>query len=123
MALTFNPKIFQDIEEKYAAWKKRLSKVYAEKPERLPRFSTVSDNEIKDLYTPADVKEQDFVSDIGFPGTTRLPAGSSRPCIGAVSGPCACLRVLAAPKTPTGGFISWSGKGRPVFQRPSICPP
>jgi methylmalonyl-CoA mutase N-terminal domain/subunit len=75
MALTFNPKIFQDIEEKYAAWKKRLSKVFAKKPERLPRFSTVSDSEIKDIYTPADVKEQDFVSDIGFPGDYPFTRG------------------------------------------------
>jgi hypothetical protein len=53
MALTFNPKIFQDIEEKYTVpGKKKLSKVYAKRPERLKRFSTVSDKEIKDIYTP-----------------------------------------------------------------------
>ena len=28
MALTFNPKIFQDIEEKCSAWKKKLNRVF-----------------------------------------------------------------------------------------------
>ena len=53
MALTFNPKIFQDIEEKYIALKKKLNRVFASRPARLSRFSTVSDREINDLYTPA----------------------------------------------------------------------
>ena len=75
MALTFNPKIFQDIDEKYAAWKKKLRKVFAKKPERLKRFSTVSDKEIADIYTPADLKDQDFAADIGFPGDYPFTRG------------------------------------------------
>jgi len=68
MALTFNPKIFQDIEEKYSSWKKKLNRVFTARPARLDRFSTVSDWEINDLYTPADLKNQDFGADVGFPG-------------------------------------------------------
>ena len=56
MALTFSPKIFQDIEQKYTAWKEKLGKIFAARPERLRRFSTVSDWELKDMYTPADLK-------------------------------------------------------------------
>ena len=36
-------------------------------PERKKRFSTVSDLEIKDLYTPEDISEMDFEKDISFP--------------------------------------------------------
>jgi methylmalonyl-CoA mutase N-terminal domain/subunit len=39
----------------------------SQSPERLPRFSTVSDLEIQKLYTPEDVDRQDFMRDIGFP--------------------------------------------------------
>ena len=75
MALTFNPKIFQDIEEKCSAWKKKLNRVFAARPARLDRFSTVSDWEINDMYTPADVKDQDFDADIGFPGDYPFTRG------------------------------------------------
>lgn len=34
----------------------------------MQRFSTVSDHEIKRLYTPEDIKDLDFEKDIGFPG-------------------------------------------------------
>ena len=36
-------------------------------PERMPKFSTVSDLEIKKLYTPDDISRLDFLRDIGFP--------------------------------------------------------
>lgn len=75
MALTFNSKIFEDIEQKYAAWKDKLAKVFAKRPERLKRFSTVSDKEIADLYTPSDIRNQDFARDIGFPGDYPFTRG------------------------------------------------
>lgn len=36
--------------------------------ERLDEFTTISDKEVKDLYTPADMEDQDYVNDLGFPG-------------------------------------------------------
>jgi methylmalonyl-CoA mutase N-terminal domain/subunit len=39
----------------------------SQSPERLSRFSTVSDLEIKRLYTPEDIAHLDFIRDIGFP--------------------------------------------------------
>ncbi len=39
----------------------------SQSPERLSRFSTVSDLEIQKLYTPEDIPRLDFVRDIGFP--------------------------------------------------------
>jgi methylmalonyl-CoA mutase, N-terminal domain len=75
MALTFNPKIFQDIEEKYSSWKKKLNRIFTARPARLDRFSTVSDWEINDMYTPADLIDQDFDADIGFPGDYPFTRG------------------------------------------------
>jgi len=40
----------------------------SQSPERLPRFSTVSDLEIKKLYSPEDIARMNFLRDIGFPG-------------------------------------------------------
>ena len=43
--------------------------------ERLPRFTTVSDLEIKDLYTPDDVKGIDPSRQIGLPGSYPFTRG------------------------------------------------
>jgi methylmalonyl-CoA mutase N-terminal domain/subunit len=37
-------------------------------PEQKKRFSTISDTDIKRLYTPEDIKDIDFTEDIGIPG-------------------------------------------------------
>jgi len=44
-------------------------------PERLPRFSTVSDLEIGGLYTPEKIPQTDFLRDIGFPGQYPFTRG------------------------------------------------
>lgn len=44
-------------------------------PERLPRFSTVSDLEIEGLYTPEEIFPTDFLRDIGFPGQYPFTRG------------------------------------------------
>jgi len=75
MPLTFNDKIFDDIRKGQEKWEKELEKVFSAKPERLKRFSTVSDREIGRLYTPADIKGQDFTGDIGFPGDYPFTRG------------------------------------------------
>ncbi|MBC7344069.1 MAG: methylmalonyl-CoA mutase family protein [Clostridia bacterium] len=49
-------------------WEDQVRRAVAEMPERLDRFSTVSDLEIKRLYTPEDIKDMDFERDIGYPG-------------------------------------------------------
>jgi len=47
----------------------------AQSPERLPRFSTVSDMEINPLYTPEEVAQLDYLRDIGFPGQYPFTRG------------------------------------------------
>jgi len=75
MSLTFNQKIFGDIEKEYDKWKEELEKTFASRPERLDRFSTVSDREIKRIYSPADIGNQDFTRDLGFPGEYPFTRG------------------------------------------------
>ncbi|MBW2028749.1 MAG: methylmalonyl-CoA mutase family protein [Deltaproteobacteria bacterium] len=75
MALTYNRKLFDEIERGREKWEGELEEAFAIRPERLERFSTVSDREIKRIYTPADQREQDFSRDIGFPGQFPFTRG------------------------------------------------
>ena len=63
------------VEEEKKKWIEDLSKILCETPERLPRFTTVSDLEIKGLYTPEDIKDIDYSGDIGFPGVYPFTRG------------------------------------------------
>jgi methylmalonyl-CoA mutase N-terminal domain/subunit len=75
MPLTFNKDIFEDIKKGDARWKAKLDEVFASKPERIERFSTVSDREIKRICTPEDLEGQDFMRDLGFPGEYPFTRG------------------------------------------------
>lgn len=75
MSLTFNQKVFDDIEEGFRKWRKELEKIFASQQERLERFSTVSDRKIKRIYSPVDIKTQEFARDIGFPGEYPFTRG------------------------------------------------
>jgi len=43
--------------------------------ERAPRFSTISDLEIKRLYTPSDIPDFDYLRDLNFPGCYPFTRG------------------------------------------------
>jgi methylmalonyl-CoA mutase N-terminal domain/subunit len=75
MSSIFDRKVFEDIEEGRKKWEKKLDKIFSSKPERLERFSTVSDREINRIYTPEDVRDADFANDIGFPGEYPFTRG------------------------------------------------
>ena len=75
MSFIFNQKVFGDIKAEFKKWNDKLTKVLSSRPERLDRFSTVSDLEMKRLFTPEDVKEQDYGQDIGFPGEYPFTRG------------------------------------------------
>jgi methylmalonyl-CoA mutase, N-terminal domain len=49
-------------------WQTEVQKTLKSNPDRKDRFSTVSDLDIKRLYTPEDLKDMDFCRDIGAPG-------------------------------------------------------
>jgi len=61
--------------EEKKKWIEDLSKILSETPERLPRFTTVSDLEIKGLYTPDDIQDIDYSRDIGIPGIYPFTRG------------------------------------------------
>ncbi len=49
-------------------WKEEVQKTLKNNSEQKERFSTVSDTEIKRLYTPEDIKDINFSEDISVPG-------------------------------------------------------
>ena len=75
MSSIFNKKVFDDIEKGHKRWQENVEEVFASHPERLKRFSTVSDQEINRIYTPADVEQLDFTRDLGFPGEYPFTRG------------------------------------------------
>ncbi|HUU81367.1 MAG TPA: methylmalonyl-CoA mutase family protein, partial [Acidobacteriota bacterium] len=75
MSSIFNKKAFDDIEKGHKRWRENVEEVFASQPERLKRFSTVSDQEINRIYTPADVEQLDFTRDLGFPGEYPFTRG------------------------------------------------
>ncbi|MCP4669204.1 MAG: methylmalonyl-CoA mutase family protein [Deltaproteobacteria bacterium] len=75
MARIFDPKVFNDIEEGESKWLGELERIFDSRTERLERFSTVSDREIKRIYTPEDLKNLDFEKDIAFPGQFPFTRG------------------------------------------------
>jgi methylmalonyl-CoA mutase N-terminal domain/subunit len=56
-----------EVKKGKGVWQRELSSQLSLMPEQKKRFSTVSDLEIKDLYTPEDLAEMDFEKDISFP--------------------------------------------------------
>ncbi|NTU47902.1 MAG: methylmalonyl-CoA mutase family protein [Syntrophobacteraceae bacterium] len=63
------------MEKEYDEWRQEYQKALKKMPERLERFSTISDMEIKPLYTPLDLKEKDYFEEIGLPGTFPYTRG------------------------------------------------
>ncbi|GAI97529.1 unnamed protein product, partial [marine sediment metagenome] len=56
-------------------WQQVLKESISKSPERLKKFSTVSDWPIQNLYTPLDIKDLDYSNDIGFPGQYPFTRG------------------------------------------------
>ena len=62
-------KIVKEIEEKRVDWEKNCySEMIRINPERKNRFETLSGIEIKNVYTPEDIADLDYIGDVGFPG-------------------------------------------------------
>ena len=56
-------------------WQRVLKESISKSPERLKKFSTVSDRPIQNLYTPLDIKDLDYSNAIGFPGQYPFTRG------------------------------------------------
>ncbi|MBW1803691.1 MAG: methylmalonyl-CoA mutase family protein [Deltaproteobacteria bacterium] len=75
MSRIHNSKFLDDIREAYEDWRNYLEQTFSDTPERLKRYTSVSDREIESIATPLDVCEQDFLEDIGFPGQYPFTRG------------------------------------------------
>ncbi len=72
----YDRKKTKTIEKRGKQWERdRLLPLLSRSPERRRRFSTVSDEEISLLYTPADLEGFDFLKKVGFPGTYPYTRG------------------------------------------------
>jgi methylmalonyl-CoA mutase, N-terminal domain len=67
-AVLFSKEAIERSRELTANWEESVRKTLEETSDRRERCSTVSDLEIKRLYTPDDIERADFAEDIGVPG-------------------------------------------------------
>jgi len=71
----FTKESIEKIDGDTKKWKKIYKESITKAPERLKRFSTVSDHPIQNLYTPLDIKDLDYSNDIGFPNQYPFTRG------------------------------------------------
>ena len=71
----FTKESIEKIDVDTKKWKKIYKESIAKAPERLKRFSTVSDFPVQNLYTPSDIKDLDYSNDIGFPNQYPFTRG------------------------------------------------
>ena len=64
----FTTKVLQQSSELSKTWETEVQETIKDNPEPKSRFSTVSDLEIKRLYTPEDIQDTNFAADISVPG-------------------------------------------------------
>ena len=67
MSSLFNKKQLEKVRAGREVWEKDLAGKLVQKPDRKARFSTVSDLEIKSIYSPEDIAHLDYEQDLGFP--------------------------------------------------------
>ena len=65
----------KEISKDREAWEDKFNKTSAKISDKKERFSTVSDMEIRGLYTPVDIRDSDFEREVGFPGEYPFTRG------------------------------------------------
>lgn len=72
----FNEKALEQIKETQEKWESEiLVSLLKKTPEQRGAFRTVSDLEVKRIYTPEDVKDLDYLKDLNFPGAFPFTRG------------------------------------------------
>ncbi|MFW9865137.1 MAG: methylmalonyl-CoA mutase [Candidatus Thorarchaeota archaeon] len=71
----FSKKELMKIEEKRKEWEKTTLSNFIKNGEREEKFETPSGIHIKQLYGPEDIKNTDYIDDLGFPGTPPFTRG------------------------------------------------
>jgi len=64
----FSKEVFEQSSALKKKWEDQIRRTASVVPDQKARWSTVSDLEIKRLYTPEDLGDLDFARDIGYPG-------------------------------------------------------
>jgi methylmalonyl-CoA mutase N-terminal domain/subunit len=65
-----------DIKKQLELWESETyTPAVKKRPERKEKFTTISGQEVKPLYTPGDVEELDYGADLGFPGEFPFTRG------------------------------------------------
>jgi methylmalonyl-CoA mutase N-terminal domain/subunit len=75
MPVSFNEKIFKDIEKEHEKWRRKYDEAMHASVKKSEEFTTISGRKVKAIYSPADLKNQDFLRDIGFPGQYPFTRG------------------------------------------------
>jgi methylmalonyl-CoA mutase N-terminal domain/subunit len=71
----YDAKKLKEIEESLAAWVKKTQEVLDKRPERKDRFETLSGIPMERAYTPLSTPENDYMTDLGFPGSYPYTRG------------------------------------------------
>lgn len=72
----FDKEKIEELNGKEQLWEKELLQKWVERyPERRKDFRTSSGIKIKNVYTPSDVKDLDYLKDLSFPGTYPFTRG------------------------------------------------
>ena len=64
----FTEHSLDQMERQEKEWVCEVGKAIQSEPPRLPEFATVSDIEVKPVYSCLDVQKMDYEREIGFPG-------------------------------------------------------
>lgn len=64
----FAQEVLASSSEMKRKWEDEVRKVVSKNPDQKPKWTTVSDLEIRRLYGPDDIKDLNFDTDIGYPG-------------------------------------------------------
>ena len=75
MSKIYSDNVLEEVKKKEEKWSKELENILAQHPERLSRFSSVSDRPINRIYSPNDVKDLDYEKDLGFPSQYPFTRG------------------------------------------------
>ena len=72
----FDKKELKKIKEAEDVWENSVVPLWLKRvPEREERFTTVSDIDIKRLYSPKDIKDLNYLNELGFPGDFPFTRG------------------------------------------------
>jgi methylmalonyl-CoA mutase N-terminal domain/subunit len=75
MSKMFTEEQMRKVDKGKEAWEKELQSRQSNNPERRSRFSTISDLQIKNIYSPEDLQEMDYERDLGFPSQYPFTRG------------------------------------------------